>query len=96
MNPLSLSHARLSTGMLLGFGSDFQRIVGAAKCLHAYAEFIHHTEVYALKWFALVRPVHAGLELAIGVAGKHHRELLGGVLVAVGKGRAIEDQRVIQ
>ena len=74
--------------MLFGFGSDFQRIIFAAKCLHAHAEFIHHTEVYALKWFALVRPVHAGLELAIGVAGKHHGELLGGVFVAVGKGRA--------
>ena len=88
MNPMSLSHARLSTGMLFGFGSDFQRIICAAKCLHAHAEFIHHTEVYALKWFALVRPVHAGLKLAIGVAGKHHGELHGGVFVAVGKGRA--------
>ena len=77
-------------------GSDFQCIIGPAKCLHAYAEFIHHTEVYALKWFALVRSVHAGLEVAISVAGKHHGELLGGVFVAVGKGRAVEDQRVIQ
>ena len=77
-------------------GLDFQRNVRAAKCLHADAEFIHYTEVNALKRFSVMRPVDARLELAIGVAGKHHWKLLGGVLVAIGKGRTIKNKRVIQ
>ena len=30
--------SKYDTAFLLGFGSDFQRIIGAAKCLHAHAK----------------------------------------------------------
>ena len=30
--------SKYDTALLLGFGSDFQRIIGAAKCLHAHAK----------------------------------------------------------
>ena len=77
-------------------GLDFQRNVRAAKCLHADAEFIHYAEVNTFKRFSVVRPVDARLKLAIGVAGKHYWELLGGVLVAICKRRTIKNKGVIQ